>query len=68
MPIFGNFTLSEAAGTLHAAGPDVKAAAVASLNLAGTGGNTQRLHVVWLHTTGTDGAGVTLQGLTVEIL
>lgn len=67
-PVFGNFTLSEAAGTLHAAGPDVKAAAVGSLNLAGTGGNTQRIHVVYLHTTGTDGAGTTLQGLTVELI
>lgn len=67
-PVFGNFTLSEAAGTLHASGPDVKAAAVGSLNLAGTGGNTQRLHIVYLHTTGTDATGTTLQGLTVEAL
>jgi hypothetical protein len=67
-PISGVLNLSEAAGTLHSSGPDVKAAAVGSLNLAGTGGNTQRIHVIWLHTTGTDGAGVTLQGLTVELI
>lgn len=38
-------------------------AAISSLNLAGTGGNTQRVHLVWLHTTGTDGAGVQVTGL-----
>lgn len=67
-PISGVLNFSEAAGTLHSSGPDVKAAAVGSLNLAGTGGNTQRVHIVWLHTTGTDGAGLTLQGATVEVL
>lgn len=64
----GVFNTSEAAGTLHSSGPDIKAAAVASLNLAGTGGNTQRLHVVWLHTTGTDATGTTVQLLTVEAI
>lgn len=39
-------------------------AAVASLNLAGEA----RIDVVWLHTTGTDGAGVLLQDLTVKVL
>jgi hypothetical protein len=39
-------------------------AAVASLNLAGEA----RINVVYLHTTGTDGAGVILQDLTVEVL
>ena len=54
----------EGAGTLHSAGTDVlSASAVGSLNLAGTGGNTQRLHAVWLHTTGTDGAGMKVTGL-----
>jgi hypothetical protein len=36
----------------------------ASLNLAGEA----RMDVVWLHTTGTDGAGVQLQDLTVKVL
>jgi hypothetical protein len=35
-------------------GSDVKTAATASLNLAGGGGFTTRLHIVQLHTTGTD--------------
>lgn len=39
-------------------------AAVGSLNLAGEA----RIEVVWLHTTGTDGAGVQLQDLTVKVL
>jgi hypothetical protein len=39
-------------------------AAVGSLNLAGEA----RIEVVWLHTTGTDGAGVLLQDLTVKVL
>jgi hypothetical protein len=41
------------AGVLGNVGTDVLGA-VGSLNLAGTGGNTQRIHVVWLHTTNTD--------------
>jgi len=45
------------------AGTEVNVAPIASLNLAGTGGNTQRLHIVWVHTTGTDGAGVQVTGL-----
>lgn len=39
-------------------------AAVGSLNLAGEA----RIDIVWLHTTGTDGAGVLLQDLTVKVL
>jgi len=50
------------AGSLGNAGTEVLSQ-VASLNLAGTGGNTQRVHVVWLHTTATDGAGVQVTGL-----
>lgn len=64
----GVFNTSEAAGTLHSSGPDIKAAAVGSLNLAGSGGNTQRIHIVWLHTTGTDAAGTTLNLTTIEVL
>lgn len=37
-------------------------AAVASLNLAGEA----RIHIVWLHTTGTDGAGVQLTHVTLR--
>jgi hypothetical protein len=47
-----------------AAGPTIGAAAVGSLNLAGEA----RINVIYLHTTGTDGAGVILQDLTVEVL
>ena len=51
-----------AATTVSAAsGPTIGAAAVASLNLAGEA----RLDVVYLHTTGTDGAAPTLTDLTV---
>lgn len=47
-----------------ATGPTIGAAAVGSLNLAGEA----RIQVVYLHTTGTDGAGVILQDLTMEVL
>lgn len=47
-----------------ATGPTIGAAAVGSLNLAGEA----RIDVVYLHTTGTDGAGVILQDLTLEVL
>ena len=68
MPVGGFLCSTFGAGSLGNCGVDVKAAAVGSLNLAGTGGNTQRIHIVWLHTTGTDAAGVTLNGLTVEVI
>lgn len=45
-------------------GPTAVAAAVGSLNLAGEG----RIDVVYLHTTGTDGAGVILQNLRVSVI
>lgn len=47
-----------------ASGPAIGAAAVGSLNLAGEG----RIDVVYLHTTGTDGAAPTLTGLTAKRL
>lgn len=60
----GQLTSTYGAGVLGNTGTDVLTAApVGSLNLAGTGGNTQRLHVVWLHTTGTDANGVTVTAL-----
>ena len=49
-------------------GPNLVGAAVGSLNLAGTAGQPQRLTVGYLHTTGTDGAGVTLQNLTLQVV
>lgn len=67
-PVGGQLVSTYGAGVLGNAGGDINVAAVGSLNLAGTGGNTQRIHVVWLHTTGTDANGVTLRGLTVEVL
>lgn len=45
-----------------AAGPTLGAAAVGSLNLAGEA----RIHVTYLHVTGTDGAAPTLTDLTFE--
>lgn len=48
-------------------GNDILAAAVASLNLAGGGGFTTRLHVVQLHTGGTD-VSPKLLNVTVEVL
>ena len=54
-----------AATTVSAAsGPAIGAAAVGSLNLAGEG----RIDVVYLHTTGTDGAAPTATGITVKRL
>jgi hypothetical protein len=49
-------------------GPTLSPAAVGSLNLAGTAGFTQRIHVVYLHTTGTDANGITLGGLSVQVI
>jgi hypothetical protein len=68
MPVGGQLCSTYGAGVLGNCGVDVKAAAVGSLNLAGSGGNTQRIHIVWVHTTGTDAAGVTLNGLTAEVI
>jgi len=60
----GMLIYTEGAGTLHAAGTDVLASApVGSLNLSGSGGNTQRLHMVWLHTNGTDANGMQVTAL-----
>jgi len=53
-----------AAGTVHAAAPEALVAAVGSLNLA----LNSRIEILYNHTTGTDGSGVTLQGVTVEVL
>ena len=52
------------AGTAPVSGPTNLVAAVGSLNLA----LNARLDVVYNHTTGTDGSGVTLQGVTVTPL
>lgn len=69
VPAGGFLCSTYGAGVLGNCGVDViGGAGTGSLNLAGTGGNTQRIHVVWLHTTGTDANGVTMQGLTVEVI
>jgi len=69
VPSQGQLCASYGAGVLSNCGPDVlSSAGTGSLNLAVAGGNTQRIHVVWLHTTNTDANGVTMQGLTVEVL
>lgn len=70
MPIGGYVTAGSGQGGTQAtgAGEDQIGAAVGSLNLNGAGGNTTRIHVVYNHTTGTDGAGMTLLGLSVQSL
>lgn len=45
-------------------GPTLVAAAIGSLNLAGEA----RIDVVYLHTTGTDGAGITTYNLTAQVI
>ena len=50
------------AGVQPTCSPTSTTAAVGSLNLA----SEARLHVVYTHVTGTDGAGFTLNGVTVE--
>ena len=52
------------AGVQPTSAPLDTTAAVGSLNLA----SEARLHVVYTHTTGTDGAGFTLNGITIESL
>ena len=51
-------------GISAAGGTNATAAAVGSLNLA----SEARLHVVYNHTTGTDGSGMILNSLTIEAL
>lgn len=58
----GQMSATYGAGVIGVDGGDVLQAAVASLNLAGEA----RIDVVWQHTTGTDGAGVLLNGLTIK--
>jgi hypothetical protein len=62
-PFGGQLISTYGAGVLGNAGTEVNVSPIGSLNLVGTGGNTQRVHIVWLHTTGTDGAGVQVTGL-----
>jgi hypothetical protein len=52
------------AGVQPTCSPTSTTAAVGSLNLA----SEARLHVVYTHVTGTDGAGMVLNGLTIEAL
>lgn len=53
-----------AAGAAPVAGPTISAAAVASLNLA----LDARLDLVYVHTTGTDSAGLLVQDVTVKVV
>jgi len=52
------------AGSAAAGSDSAVISAVSSLNLA----DDARINVVYVHTTGTDGTAVTLQGLTVKVL
>jgi hypothetical protein len=55
---------SAAALGLSGAGTNTLVGTVGSLNLA----DAARINVIYLHTTGTDGSGMTLQGLTVKVI
>ena len=55
---------SAASQGVSGAGANIGTAAVASLNLA----EDARINIIYLHVTGTDGAGVTLQSLTAKVL
>ena len=61
----GGFLVGSAATQgASGAGADILTAAVGSLNLA----EDARINIIYLHVTGTDGAGLTLQGLTAKVL
>lgn len=55
---------SAATQGVSGAGTDILTAAIGSLNLA----DSARINVIYLHVTGTDGAGVTLQSLTAKLI
>ena len=55
---------SAAALGVSGAGANTLVGTVGSLNLA----DAARINVIYLHTTGTDGSGMTLQGLTVKVV
>lgn len=59
--------LASAPTTTQFSGGETAVAAVGSLNLAGTGGNTSRIHIVQVHTGGTDTV-LQLLGYTLEAL
>jgi hypothetical protein len=58
----GYLTSSIASLSAAAAGGNTQAGGVASLNLAADA----RINIIYVHTTGTDGAALTLQGVTVR--
>jgi hypothetical protein len=69
LPGFGFETFSDTvAGTHPFSGPNVQVGAPAGMSLTGGVGFPTHLHVVYLHTTGTDGAGIIWQKLTIEPL
>jgi hypothetical protein len=69
LPGFGFVTgASTVAGSQPFTGPNVQVGAPAAMSLTGGVGFPTHLHVVYLHTTGTDGAGMIAQKITVEAL
>lgn len=69
LPGTGYETFSDTvAGTHPFAGPNVQVGAPAAMSLTGGVGFPTHLHVVYLHTTGTDGTGIIWQKLTIEPL
>ena len=56
------------AGTHPFSGPNVQVGAPAGMSLSAGVGFPTHLHVVYLHTTGTDGTGIIWQKLTIEPL
>lgn len=70
LPGVGSLTFSDTVNGTHPfSGPNTQVGASASApNLVNSGGFPTHLHVVYLHTTGTDGAGMIVQKVTVEAL
>lgn len=69
LPGNGTLTFSDTvAGTHPFSGPNVQVGAPAAMSLTGGVGFPTHLHVVYLHTTGTDGTGIIAQKITVEAL
>lgn len=56
------------ANTHTGSGPNVQVGAPAAMSLTGGVGFPTHLHLVYLHTTGTDGTGIIWQKLTIEPL
>ncbi len=67
LPGAGWVAQGDTVNNTHAgASTNVQVGAVGTANLLNSGGFATHLHVVYLHTTGTDGAGMIAQKITIE--